>query len=156
MKISEIMTKAAVTDSAEDTIAEACDKMRHAQTSSILIMDGERLVGIFTERDVVKAVARGLDTKRTPLKDVMTTDIVTIGPMTRLKEAANIMATKWIRHLPILEGSKVVGMISQRDLTGVLAEALHEPEALHQLVEASHLIRERRLKKIEAGDYDES
>ncbi len=154
MKISEIMTKAAVTDSAEDTIAEACDKMRHAQTSSILIMDGERLVGIFTERDVVKAVARGLDTKRTPLKDVMTTDIVTIGPMTRLKEAANIMATKWIRHLPILEGSKVVGMISQRDLTGVLAEALHEPEALHQLVEASHLIRERRLKKIEAGDYD--
>jgi CBS domain-containing protein len=154
MKISEIMTKAAVTDSAEDTIAEACDKMRHAQTSSILIMDDERLVGIFTERDVVKAVARGLDTAKTPLKDVMTTDIVTIGPMTRLKEAANIMATKWIRHLPIVEGSKVVGMISQRDLTGVLAEALHEPEALHQLVEASHLVRERRLKKIEAGDYD--
>ena len=154
MKISEIMTKAAVTDSAEDTIAEACDKMRHAQTSSILIMDGERLVGIFTERDVVKAVARDLDTKKTPIKDVMTTDIVTIGPMTRLKEAANIMATKWIRHLPIVEGTKVVGMISQRDLTGILAEALHEPEALHQLVEASQLVRERRLKRIEAGDYD--
>ncbi len=154
MKISEIMTKAAVTDSADDTIAEACDKMRHAQTSSILIMDGERLVGIFTERDVVKLVARGLDPKETHLKDVMTTDIITIGPMTTLKEAANIMATKWIRHLPIVEGSKVVGMISQRDLTGVLAEALHEPEALHNLVEASALTRERRLKRLEAGDYD--
>lgn len=154
MKISEIMTKAAVTDSAEDTLAEACDKMRHSQTSSILIMDGDRLVGIVTERDVVKTIARGLDPKETRLKDIMTTDIVTIGPMTRLKEAANIMATKWIRHLPIVEGSKVVGMISQRDLTGVLAEALHEPEALHQLIEASHLVRERRLKRIEAGDYD--
>ena len=154
MKISEIMTKAAVTDSSEDTLTEACDKMRHNQTSSILIMDGDRLVGIVTERDVVKSVARGLDPKDTRLKDVMTTDIVTIGPFTTLKEAANIMATKWIRHLPIVEGSKVVGMISQRDLTGVLSAALHEPEALHNLVEASALTRERRLKRIEAGDYD--
>ena len=154
MKISEIMTKAAVTDSADDTIAEACEKMRHAQTSSILIMDGERLVGIVTERDVVKAVARGLDPKETRVKDLMTTDMITIGPMTTLKEAANIMATKWIRHLPIVEGSKVVGMISQRDLTGVLAGALHEPEALHQLIESSALVRERRLKRLEAGDYD--
>jgi len=154
MKISEIMTKAAVTDSAEDTLAEACDKMRHAQTSSMLVMDGDRLVGIVTERDVVKTVAQGLDPKETRLKDIMTTDMVTIGPMTTLKEAANIMATKWIRHLPIVEGSKVVGMISQRDLTGVLAEALHEPERLNQLIKASMLVRERRLKRIEAGDYD--
>ena len=102
MKISEIMTKAAVTDSADDTITEACDKMRHAQTSSMLVMDGERLVGIVTERDVVKTVAQGLDPKETRLKDVMTTDLVTIGPMTTLKEAANIMATKWIRLVRIV------------------------------------------------------
>ena len=154
MKISEIMTQAAVTDSSDDTLAEACDKMRHNQTSSILIMDGQRMIGIVTERDVVKAVARGLDPKETRVKDLMTTDIVTIGPMTRLKEAAEIMASKWIRHLPIVEGSKVVGMISQRDLTGVLAKALNEPESMHQLIEASQLVRERRLKKLEAGDYD--
>ena len=154
MKISEIMTQAAVTDSSEDTLKEACDKMRQSQTSSILIMDGERMIGIVTERDVVKAVAQGLDPKETRVKDLMTSDIVTIGPMTTLKEAAEIMATKWIRHLPIMEGSKVVGMISQRDLTGVLARALHEPEHLHQLIEASALVRERRLKRIEAGDYD--
>jgi len=154
MKISEIMTKAAVTDSADDTLTEACDRMRHAQTSSVLIMDGDRLVGIITERDIVKTVAQGLDPKETRLKDVMTTDIITIGPQTTLKEAANIMATKWIRHLPIVEGSKVVGMISQRDLTGVLAEALHEPDRLNQLIKASMLVRERRLKRIEAGDYD--
>ena len=154
MKISEIMTQAAVTDSSEDTLTEACDKMRHAQTSSILIMDGDRMIGIVTERDVVKAVAQGLDPKETRVKDLMTSDIVTIGPMTTLKDAAEIMASKWIRHLPIVEGTKVVGMISQRDLTGVLAKALHEPEHLHQLIEASALVRERRLKRLEAGDYD--
>jgi len=154
MKISEIMTQAAVTDSSEDTLTEACDKMRHNQTSSILIMDGQRMIGIVTERDVVKAVAHGLDPKETRVKDLMTTDIVTIGPMTTLKDAAEIMASKWIRHLPIVEGSKVVGMISQRDLTGVLAKALHEPEHMHQLIEASQLVRERRLKRLEAGDYD--
>ncbi len=154
MKISEIMTKAAVTDSADDTLAEACARMRSQQTGSLLVMDGERLVGIVTERDVLKVVAQGLDPKQVPLKDVMTTDIITIGPQTTLKEAAKIMASKWIRHLPVIEGAKVVGIISQRDLTGVLAEALHEPDRLHQLVEASALVRERRLKRIEAGDYD--
>jgi CBS domain-containing protein len=154
MKISEIMTEAAVTDSADDTLSEACARMRESQTGSLLVMDGQRLIGIVTERDVLKTVAQGLDPKVTPLKDVMTTDIITIGPMTTLKEAAKIMASKWIRHLPVVEGSKVVGIISQRDLTGVLAEALHEPEALHQLVESSSLVRERRLKRIEAGDYD--
>jgi CBS domain-containing protein len=154
MKISEIMTQAAVTDSDDDTLSEACARMRESQTGSLLVMDGQRLIGIVTERDVLKTVAQGLDPKVTPLKDVMTTDIITIGPMTTLKEAAKIMASKWIRHLPVVEGSKVVGIISQRDLTGVLAEALHEPERLHQLVESSSLVRERRLKRIEAGDYD--
>jgi CBS domain-containing protein len=154
MKISEIMTQAAVTDSGDDTLSEACARMRESQTGSLLVMDGLRLVGIVTERDVLKTVAQGLDPKVTPLKDVMTTEIITIGPMTTLKEAAKIMASKWIRHLPVVEGSKVVGIISQRDLTGVLAEALHEPERLHQLVESSSLVRERRLKRIEAGDLD--
>lgn len=154
MKISEIMTKAAVTDSADDTLAEAAKKMRTQQTGSLLVMDGTRLVGIVTERDVLKAVGQDLDPKNVPLKDVMTTEIVTIGPQTTLKEAAKIMASKWIRHLPVVEGANVVGIISQRDLTGVLAEALHEPERLHQLVEGSALVREKRLRRIEAGDLD--
>lgn len=154
MKISEIMTKAAVIDSADDTLAEAAAKMWSQQTGSLLVMDGERLVGIVTERDVLKAVGGGLDPSKLPLKDVMTTDVITIAPQTRLKEAAKLMAEKWIRHLPVVDGGRVVGIISQRDLTGILAEALHEPEALHQLVESSQLVREQRLKRIEAGDLD--
>jgi len=154
MKISEIMTKATVTDSADDTLAEAAARMWNAQTGSLLVMDGDQMLGIVTERDLLRAVANGQDPKNVPLKDVMRTDVITTNPQTSLKEAAKLMATKWIRHLPIVEGGRVVGIISQRDLTGMLAEALHEPEALHKLVEASSLVRERRLRRIEAGDLD--
>jgi CBS domain-containing protein len=154
MKVSEIMTKAAVTDAADDSLADAAAKMWQAQTGSLLVMDGERLVGIVTERDLLRTVAQGQDPTKTPLKDIMPTDVITIGPETSIREAAKIMATKWIRHLPVIESGRVVGIISQRDLTGVLAEALHEPQALHQLIEASELVRERRLKRIEAGDLD--
>jgi CBS domain-containing protein len=154
VKISEIMTKAAVADAADDTLAEAAAKMWTQQTGSLLVMEGDRMVGIVTERDLLKAVATGQDPNKIALKDVMTTEVITIGPQTRLKEAAKLMATKWIRHLPVVEGEKVVGIISQRDLTGMLAEALNEPEALHTLLESSELVRERRLKRIEAGDLD--
>src|SRR5919205_1829342 len=142
MKISEIMTKAAVTDSGDDTLAEAATRMWNAQTGSLLVMDGENLLGIVTERDLLRTIAQGQDPHEVSLKDLMRTDVITVGPQTSLKEAAKLMATKWIRHLPVVEGHRVVGILSQRDLTGVLAEALHEPEALHQLVEASALIRE--------------
>jgi CBS domain-containing protein len=64
------------------------------------------------------------------------------------------MAERWIRHLPVVERGKVLGILSQRDLTGVLAGALNEPEALAQLVDASQLAREQRLKRIERGVWD--
>ncbi|GAC1427060.1 MAG: hypothetical protein NVSMB57_17520 [Actinomycetota bacterium] len=154
MKISQIMTKAVVLEAADESVSDAARKMRENQTGSILVMDGTRLIGIVTERDVLRTVADGLDPKIVPLKDVMTTEVITIGPGTRLKEAAALMADKWIRHLPVVESDLVVGIISQRDLTGVLASALNEPEALHNLVESSQLVSERRLKRIEAGDLD--
>lgn len=154
MKISEIMTKAAVVDAADDTLADAAKKMRAAQTGSLLVMDGTHLMGIVTERDVLRCVAEGRDPASAPLKEIMTTDVITIHPQTSLKEAAALMADKWIRHLPVVEGETVVGIISQRDLTGVLAAALNEPEALHRIIEGSQLVSERRLKRIEAGDLD--
>lgn len=154
MRIHEIMTNAAVVDGAEETVAEGARKMRDNQTGSLLVMDGTRLVGIVTERDVLRCVAENQDAQTTPLKDIMTTDVITIAPDTRLKEAAALMADKWIRHLPVVEAEAVVGIISQRDLTGILAAALNEPAALHSLLESSELVRERRLRRIEAGDLD--
>jgi CBS-domain-containing membrane protein len=90
----------------------------------------------------------------TPISDVMSKDLISVEPGTSLREAARIMTEKWIRHLPVLDGDRLVGIVSQRDLAGVLAGALNEPDGLHRLIEASELVRERRLKRIEAGDLD--
>ncbi len=64
------------------------------------------------------------------------------------------MADRWFRHLPVMDGGRLVGIISQRDLAGVLAGALNEPDAMQQLMESSELVRERRLKRIEHGVWD--
>ncbi len=154
MRVSEIMTKAAVIDQPDDTLVEAARKMWHQQTGSLLVLDGEDLVGIITERDILKAVAAGTSLDQTRISEAMTKDPVTVGPGTSLREAAKIMADRWIRHLPVLDGGKLVGVLSQRDLAGVLAGALNEPDALEQLVEASELVRERRLRRVEHGVWD--
>lgn len=153
MRVADVMTSAVVTDSADDSLAEAAALMREQQTGSLLVMDGDRLAGIFTERDLLKAIALGLDPKATEVKDVMTTEVVTVSPDTKVRDAASIMASKWIRHLPVVEGTKVAGMISQRDLAGLFAQAIDEPETLEE-IRSRELIRERRLERIEAGDLD--
>jgi CBS domain-containing protein len=154
MRVSEIMTSAAVTDRSDDTVSEAARKMWHQQTGSLLVMDDESLVGILTERDVLRAVAAGSRLDEVRVSEVMSKDVVTVAPGTSLREAAKLMADRWIRHLPVVDASEVVGVISQRDLVGILAGALNEPEALSALVEASELARERRLKRIEPGAWD--
>jgi CBS domain-containing protein len=154
VRVSEIMTSAAVLDQADDTLAEAARKMWKQQTGSLLVTDGDDLIGIITERDVLKAVATGVRLDEARIAEVMTKDVITVGPGTSLREAAKIMADRWIRHLPVVDGGKLVGVLSQRDLAGVLAGALNEPEALQQLVEASELVREKRLRRIEHGVWD--
>jgi CBS domain-containing protein len=148
------MTNAAVIDQPDDTLAEAARKMWVQQTGSLLVIEGEDLVGIITERDILKAVATGMPLDDTRISQVMSKDLVTVGPGTSLREAAKLMAERWIRHLPVLDDGKLVGVISQRDLSGVLAGALNEPDALAQLIEASELVRARRLKRIEHGVWD--
>jgi CBS domain-containing protein len=124
------------------------------RTGSLLVTEGDDLIGIITERDALKAAATGAKLEEARIAEVMTNDVVTVGPATSLREAAKIMADRWIGHLPVVDGGKLVGVISQRDLAGVLAGALNEPEAVQQLVEASELVRERRLWRIEHGVWD--
>ena len=97
MRVSEIMTNAAVIDQPDDTLAEAARKMWEQQTGSLLVMDGDDLVGIVTERDVLKAVATGMAVDDTRISQVMSKDLVTVGPGTSLREAAKVMAERWIR-----------------------------------------------------------
>ena len=154
MKVSDLMTQAAVTDAADDTLAEAAAKMRAQQTGSLLIMEGASLAGIVTERDVLKVVGEGQDPKSVSLRDVMTKDPVTVDPDSSIQEAAKIMFDKWFRHLPVTTGDgKVVGIISLRDLLTLVAEGMDAPEHIQTLT-GHKLVRDKRLDRVEAGDLD--
>ncbi|HET7481261.1 MAG TPA: CBS domain-containing protein, partial [Actinomycetota bacterium] len=134
MTVRDIMTEAAVTDSPDDTLAEAAAKMRQQQTGSLLVMEGEALSGIVTERDVLRIVGEGKDPKSVSLRDAMTTDVVTVRPDSSIREAAQLMFDKWFRHLPVTdEGGRVVGIISLRDLLTLVAEGMENPEPLTRL-----------------------
>lgn len=154
MRISEIMTAAAISERPDDDLAEAASKMWEQQTGSLLVLDAGAVVGIITERDILKAVAHGTDLHATTVREVMATEVITVHAGTSLREAALLMTKHWIRHLPVVEKDKLVGIVSQRDLAGVLAGALNEPDALQQLVEASELARDQRLRRIEKGLWD--
>ena len=154
MKVSDLMTKAAVTDSPGDTLAEAAAKMRAQQTGSLLIMSGDQLAGIVTERDLLKVVGDGQDPKAVSLREVMTKDPVTVSPDSSIQDAAKIMFDKWFRHLPVTTADgKVVGIISLRDLLSLVAEGMEDPAHIQTLT-GHQLVRDKRLDRVEAGDLD--
>ena len=152
MRVADVMTQASITESSTDTVRQAAEKMWRQQTGSIVVVDGADFVGIVTERDILKAVAHGTELDTTHVGDLMTRDVITTSPDTALRDAARLMARHWIRHLPVLKGSEVVGILSQRDLAGVFAALSHEPGEAE--IEADQLVRERRLARIEHGDLD--
>jgi CBS domain-containing protein len=122
VQVADIMNRASVTESPADPLRHAATRMWNQQTGSLLVMDGDELLGIVTERDLMKAVARGDDLDATPVSAVMTRSVLTVTPETSLHDAARHMATRWIRHLPVVVDGKVLGMVSQRDLCGVLGD----------------------------------
>jgi CBS domain-containing protein len=146
------MTQASVSESAAEPLKAAAARMWSQQTGSLLVMDGGQLRGIITERDVMKAVADGTNVEGTPVSSVMTSDVLTVAPRTSLHDAARHMAALWILHLPVVDGGRVVGMISQRDLCGVFAALSKDPDAVE--LSTDELVREMRLARIEHGDLD--
>ncbi|MCA1822817.1 MAG: CBS domain-containing protein [Mycobacteriales bacterium] len=153
MHVAEIMTSASVTESPGDTVTSAAEMMWREQTGSLLVMEGETLLGIITERDVVKALAKGNDPARMSVNDAMTRDVVTVPPDMTLHDAARLMAVRWIRHLPVVDDGRVVGVVSQRDLVGVFAALAPDVDAGVELPN-DELVRSRRLARIEHGDLD--
>jgi CBS domain-containing protein len=152
MNVADVMTRASVTDSSAATIKAAASLMWAQQTGSLVVVDGAELIGIITERDVMKAVARGLDPAEVTVSEVMTPDVVTVSPDTPLYEVARMMAARWIRHLPVTDDSGVVGMVSQRDLVGIFAALDNDPDVIE--LAADEMVRDQRLARIEQGDLD--
>ncbi|SDE98288.1 CBS domain-containing protein [Rhodospira trueperi] len=122
--VPEIVNTSVLISVAPDATArDAAVAMATHTIAAVLVMDGKRLVGIITERDITaRVVAIGRDPANTRADEIMTPDPHTLSPEASANDALDLMQTRGFRHLPIVDGDRVVSMVSMRDLH----RALHQ------------------------------
>lgn len=99
------------------TVFEALKLLAEHEVGALVVMDQGRLVGVVSERDYTRKVAlQGRNSKGTKVEDIMTREVVTVAPGTGTRACMTLMSQKNIRHLPVVDGSAVLGMISIRDI----------------------------------------
>jgi CBS domain-containing protein len=116
--------------SVEDAVAE----MNRHRVGSVLVLESDRLVGIFTERDVLRLAGEGSQFGELKMRDVMTTRVVTLTPDVEIIDAARLMREKKIRHVPVVVDGNVLGIVGIRDVMGALVAQVWEThdEAAHE------------------------
>lgn len=113
-----------------DSVLDAVARLAEHNIGAVVVMSEHSVAGIFTERDVVAGVAaRGAGFLATPLAEAMTVQVVVVGPSQSVDAALGLMLERKIRHLPVVDGDTLVGMLSMRDL------ALQQLDAVEQTVE---------------------
>jgi CBS domain-containing protein len=115
--IREVMTEQLVTVEPSTSVAAAVTVMGMRRIGALLVMEHERLEGIFTERDVVRALSYDIGASSESVGEWMTRNPVTVGPETAVEQALERMVAGNFRHLPVTEGERVVGVVSIRDLS---------------------------------------
>jgi len=121
----------------EETVWEAVRTMAGQHIGAILVIAESRLVGIFSERDLlVRVLLTGLDPTTTPIKAVMSSDLVYVTPDTPISEAMAVMTQRRCRHLPVMEGQELKGMVSIGDCTRWVSR--DQNYTIHHLQEYIH------------------
>jgi CBS domain-containing protein len=101
----------------EQTVLEAIKVLAAEDIGAAIVMSGERLAGIFSERDYTrKIILKGRASDKTRVEEIMTPNVVVVSPRTRTRECMQLMTDKNIRHLPVVEEGRVIGMVSIRDI----------------------------------------
>jgi CBS domain-containing protein len=118
------------------SVAEAVQEMNRHKIGCVLVMDGEQLAGIFTERDILRrVVAADLDPKTTPVTRVMTGQVLTVGPETTVQQMMDLFTEKRCRHMPVVQDGRVAGLVSIGDVSRWVASAHRaEAESLRQYI----------------------
>jgi CBS domain-containing protein len=101
----------------DDTVFAALELLAGYEVGALMVMDGGRLVGVFSERDYTRKIAlQGRNSRETRVDEIMTRNVITVSPNTGTRSCMALMSEKKIRHLPVVEGTTVLGMISIRDI----------------------------------------
>jgi CBS domain-containing protein len=118
------------------SVADAVKEMNRHKIGCVLVMEGARLAGIFTERDVLtRVVAADLDPKTTPVTRVMTGNVLTVAPDTSVQQMMDTFAEKRCRHMPVVKNGQLVGLISIGDVSRWVANTHRaEAESLRQYI----------------------
>jgi CBS domain-containing protein len=125
--VGEVMSTQLISVDPSATVAEAATVMGERHVGSALVMQGGKLIGIFTERDIVRALSQHFDAPGHQVEHWMTRGPTTVGTASTVEEALDLMLSKGFRHLPVDEGGTVVGIVSIRDLSEALAEQAEDP-----------------------------
>jgi CBS domain-containing protein len=121
MKIQAVYRRRILSAGAHEDLSEAASRMEYHAVGALAVFHQGILQGIITERDMIRAVADGVDPTTTVVERYMTPDPVTVTPDTEMSEAADLMLRLGVRHLPVEEAGEVVGMVSARDLMAHVA-----------------------------------
>jgi len=115
MQLADLMATDPLAVSPDATIADAARRMVERETGAAVVLDDGALVGVISERDLMRAIPEGC-APETPVRDRMTRHVTTASPRTSLPEAMAIMIEGRFRHLPVVEAGRVLGIVSMRDL----------------------------------------
>jgi CBS domain-containing protein len=117
-------------------VLEAVRAMAAHQVGALLVMQGEALRGIVSERDYArKVILKGRSSADTPVRDIMTAEVLTVTPETSVQTCMQLMTDRRVRHLPVTDGGRVIGMISIGDLVkAVIADQQQHIEQLESYI----------------------
>ena len=127
--LGEIVKPTIITVAPEDTLGEVAERMSAQNVGAVVVKDFGRLIGILTERDMLRAMAARVHTSDARVRSFMTADPVTAAPDMDLDEAAQVMLDNGFRHLPVVDGSTVLGVVSLRRVLGGRRPPAPAPEA---------------------------
>ena len=127
--LAEIVKADFITVAPEDTLGEVAERMTRQNTGAVVVKDFGRLIGILTERDMLRAMAARVHTSDARVRQWMTEDPQTASPDMDLDEAAQVMLDNGFRHLPVVDGSNVLGIVSLRRVLGGRRRPAPAPEA---------------------------
>jgi CBS domain-containing protein len=140
LKVSQILSSkpqnAVYSVSPSQMVIEALELMAARNIGAVMVLDGERLVGIFSERDYArKGILQDRKAKSTPVSEVMTANVITVNPEASIEDCMQLMSKKKFRHLPVLEDSQVVGLISISDVvSAIIREQEFRIQSLEQYI----------------------
>jgi CBS domain-containing protein len=124
MPVADVMVFRVVKVAPDDTVSVAIARMLEENVGSVGVCEGEKLVGMFTERDVLRLAGEGSQFADVRVGDVMTRQLVTLAPDDDILDAARLMGERKIRHLPVLEGENLLGIVGIREVVRALVERL--------------------------------